>query len=69
MLPDKCCLSHTMYLYQVMMTFLFLMMWLMTMNQHKIENYVVIASLKSETMGKLINIIPGLRLLISNIPG
>ena len=28
-----------------------------------------IASLKSETMGKLINRIPGLRLLISSLPG
>ena len=30
----------------------------------KIENYVIIACLKSETMGKLINRIPGPRLLI-----
>ena len=37
---------------------------LMTLNQHKIENYVIIARLKSETMGKLINRIPDLRLLI-----
>ena len=35
----------------------------------KIENYVIIASLKSETMGKLINRIPGLCLLISSFPG
>ena len=36
----------------------------------KIENYVIIASLKSETMGKLLNIIiPGWRLLISSLPG
>ena len=35
----------------------------------KIENYVIIASLKSETMGKLINRVPGLRLLISSLPG
>ena len=28
---------------------------------NKIENYVKVASLKSETMGKLINRIPGLR--------
>ena len=35
----------------------------------KIENYVIIASLKSETMGKLIKRIPGLRLLISSLPG
>ena len=34
-----------------------------------IENYVIIASLNSETMGKLINRIPGLRLLISSLPG
>ena len=32
---------------------------LMTLNQHKIENYVIIASLMSETMSKLINRIPG----------
>ena len=38
-------------------------------NQHKIENYVIIASLKSETSGKLINKIPGSRLLISSVPG
>ena len=42
---------------------------LMTLNQYRIENYVMIASLKSETMGKLINRIPGLRLLISSLPG
>ena len=35
----------------------------------KSKNYVIIASLKSETMGKQINRIPGLRLLISNLPG
>ena len=34
-----------------------------------IENYVIIASLKSETMGKLINRIPGSHLLISSLPG
>ena len=42
---------------------------LMTLNHTKIENYVIIASLKSETMGKLINRIPCLRLLISSLPG
>ena len=42
---------------------------LMTLNQHRIENYVIIASLKSETMGKLINRIPGSHLLISCLPG
>ena len=40
----------------------------MTLNQQKIENYVIIASLQSETMGKLINRIPGSRLLISSLP-
>ena len=63
MLPDKRCLYHGMCLYQVMMTLLF-------MNYiAKIENYVIIASLKSEIMGKLINRIPGSRLLISSLPG
>ena len=42
---------------------------LMTLNQHIIENYVIIPSLKSETMGKLINRIPGSRILISSLPG
>ena len=40
---------------------------LMMLNQHK--NYVIIACLKRETIGKLINRIPGLRLLISSLPG
>ena len=31
--------------------------------------YVIIASLESETIGKLINRIPGARLLISSLPG
>ena len=35
----------------------------------KIENYVIIAILKSESVGKLINRIPGWRLLISSLPG
>ena len=35
----------------------------------KIENYVIIVSLKSETMDKLINRIPGSHLLISSLPG
>ena len=38
-------------------------------NQSKIENYAIIASLKRETMGKLINRIRGSRLLISRLPG
>ena len=41
----------------------------MTPNQHKNENYVIIASLKRETIGKLTNRLPGLCLLISNLPG
>ena len=41
----------------------------MTLNQDKIENFgVIIASLKSETKGKLINRIPGSHLLISSLP-
>ena len=40
-----------------------------TESTQNIENYAIIASLKSETMGKLINVIPGLCLLISNLPG
>ena len=40
---------------------------IMMLNQH--INYIIIASLKSETMGKLINRIPGSRLLISSLPG
>ena len=42
---------------------------LMTLNQHKNRNYVIIASLKSERMGKLINRKPGSCLLISSLPG
>ena len=42
---------------------------LMKLKQYKIKKYVIIASLKSETMGKLINRIPSLRLLISSLPG
>ena len=35
----------------------------------KNENYVIIASLKSEIIGKLINKIPGLQILISSLLG
>ena len=35
----------------------------------KNDNYIIIASLKSEPMGKLINRIPGSCLLISSLPG
>ena len=46
------------------------MMSLMKLNQHKTLNLChVIASLMSETMGKLINRIPGSRLLISSLTG
>ena len=41
---------------------------LMTLNT-KIENYVLFASFKSETISKLINRIPGSRRLISSLPG
>ena len=36
---------------------------------NKIDNYAIIAYLKSVAIGKLINIIPGLRPLISSLPG
>ena len=43
---------------------------LMTLNQHKLETTsIIISKLKSETMGKLVNRIPGSRLLISSLPG
>ena len=34
-----------------------------------VENYVILAILNSETMGKMINRIPGSRLLISSLSG
>ena len=40
-----------------------------SLNNTEIENYVIIASLKNEAMGKLINRKPGWRLLISSLPG
>ena len=43
---------------------------LMTLNHHKkIENYIIIPSLKRETIGKLIKRILGSPLLISSLPG
>ena len=43
---------------------------LMTLNQHKKKkNYVIITSLKSESVGKVINRIPGSCLLIPSLPG
>ena len=41
----------------------------MTLNRHKIDNYVIIASLKSEATCKLIKRIPGLHLMISSLQG
>ena len=58
-----------MYLYQVMMKFHFLNDVANDVNQHKIENYIIIYSLKNETIGELLNRIPGSRLLISSLPG
>ena len=40
----------------------------MTLNWHKLDNDVIIASLKSESTCKLINRIPGSWLLISSLP-
>ena len=42
---------------------------LMSLNQHKNRKLTIIASLKSETIQKLINKIPGSCLLISSLPG
>ena len=43
---------------------------LMTLNQHKNKKkYIISVSLKCSTMGKLINRIPGSRLLMSSLPG
>ena len=70
MLPDKHGLSHGMCPYQVIMTLHFLKSVANDAEStKKNENDVIIASLKSETMGKLINRIPVLRLLISSLPG
>ena len=41
----------------------------MTLSQQKNDNYIIMACLKSDTMGKLINRIPGLCLLMSSLPG
>ena len=40
-----------------------------TLTQHKIDCYVIIAGLKSEPMGTVINSLPGSCLLISSLPG
>ena len=44
------------------------MMLPMMLKDTKIDNYVIITSLKSEPMGKLINRMPGSLLLISSLP-
>ena len=60
-LPDKHCQSHGMCLYQVMIKLHFLKdVTYHAESTKKIENYVIIASLKSEINCKLINRIPGL---------
>ena len=41
----------------------------MTLNQHKNRKSVIIASLKRETIGKLVNRLPDLHFLISSLPG
>ena len=41
----------------------------MMMNQHKNKKYVIIASLKSETIGKLKYRLPSLFIFISSLPG
>ena len=43
--------------------------WAFGSGELKIKNNVIIASFKSETMGKLTKRIPGLHLLISSLPG
>ena len=45
------------------------MMTLHFLNDVNDANYIIIASLKRETIGKLLNRIPGSRLLISSLPG
>ena len=42
---------------------------LMTLNQHEIGSYATHARLNIKTMGEQINRIPGLRNLISSLPG
>ena len=63
------CLINVMCLYQVMMTLHFLNDVPNDAGSTQNRNYIIIASLKSETMGRLINRIPGSRLLISSLPG
>ena len=69
MLPDEHGLSHSMCLYLVMMTLHFLNDVANDAESTKHLKLLIIACLKSETTGKLINIIPRSRLLISSLPG
>ena len=69
-LPDKHCLSRGMCLYQVMMT----LHWLNdVVNDAELTQKSIITSYslvwRVNQLGKLINRIPGARLLISNFPG
>ena len=64
MLPDKHYLYNGMCLYQVIMTLHFLNKVANDAESTNNENYVIITSLKSETMGKLMNRIPALRLTV-----
>ena len=63
-MTDKHGLSHEMCLYQVKMTLHFLNDVAYDAVSTKIENYAIIASLKSNTMGKLIIRIPDSLLMI-----
>ena len=58
--PDKCCLSHGMCLYQVIMTLHFLNDIVNDIESTKIGSYVIIVSLNSE----LINILCTISLAI-----
>ena len=68
MLPDILCLSHGMCLYKVMMTLYSLNDVANGMNDAESTQKSIIASnwlvLRVNQLGKLINRIPGLRLLI-----
>ena len=68
--PDRRWLSHGMCLYQAMMTLHFLNdVANDAESTQKSKDYAINPSLKSETMGKLINRIPGPCLLISSFTG
>ena len=69
MLPDKHFLSHRMCHYQFMMTLHFLNDVANDTESTQKQKIRRKRWMKSETMGKLINRIPGLHLLISSLPG